>query len=236
MPELSIVIPCYNEEKNLPALLDRCFELLKNYSYAEVVIVDNGSKDNTQQVLASLLAGKDAAVQICKVENNQGYGFGILSGLKQAQGNVLCWTHADLQTDIFDCIKAYNIYREAKNENLLVKGKRRGRKVFDRFFTSMMSVYVLLKLKLYVSDVNAQPKLFSRSFYNKIVAGAPYDFSLDLYFLLQAKKKGIIKAFPVDFFNRVAGEAKGGGSGDLKLKLKLTRRTIDFINNNNLNA
>ena len=76
--------------------------------------------------------------------------------------------------------------------------------------------------------VNAQPKLFSRKFYDKhLVKGAPLDFSLDLYLLYWARKFGRIIEIPVYFEKRIYGEAKGGGS--FKTRMKLVKRTFAYI-------
>jgi len=72
----SLVIPCYNESDNLSILIDRCKILLDNREDIEVLLVNNGSTDNTHVVLKDLLRGVDQLnlriVYICK---NQGYGF-----------------------------------------------------------------------------------------------------------------------------------------------------------------
>jgi glycosyltransferase involved in cell wall biosynthesis len=228
MAQLSIVIPCYNEEGNLHALIAKCKEVIQSNTDVEIILVNNGSKDRSQQIMDELLNG-NTNIRSHHVKVNQGYGFGILAGLQQATADVLCWTHADLQTDIFDCLKAFEIYKAQSNPYLMVKGRRKGRAFFDVLFTSLMSYYAALKLGSFISDINAQPKLFSSKFHQEIEANAPADFSLDLYFLLHAKKKGTIVEFPVDFSQRTAGEAKGG-SGDIKLKIKLSKRTLNFIN------
>jgi hypothetical protein len=90
-----------------------------------------------------------------------------------------------------------------------------------------MQVYTNYILGISLNDINAQPKLFSREFYDKIKNNAPLDFSLDLYFLYQAKKIGTIKTIDVLFLKRKFGEAKGGGT--LKGKWKLIKRTMAYI-------
>ena len=73
------------------------------------------------------------------------------------------------------------------------------------FFTFGMQCYVNYRLGTKLSDINAQPKLFSAHFFKDIRKKAPYDFSLDLYVLYHAYKKGVIKTITVDFINRTAG-------------------------------
>ena len=84
MPEVSVrrslVIPCYNEAKNLPALLARCGAVLAGPA-TELVLVDNGSTDDSAAVLSALLPRHPYARSIA-VATNQGYGHGILAGLR----------------------------------------------------------------------------------------------------------------------------------------------------------
>src|SRR5258707_112984 len=129
---LSLIIPCYNEAKNLPLLVERCRLATREDECVEVILVDNGSTDDTPSVLARLLSDSPGCRSV-RVNVNQGYGFGILSGLRAAEGDVLAWTHADMQTDPMDVLAALALFREAAaaGENLMIKGRRRGRPLFD---------------------------------------------------------------------------------------------------------
>ena len=78
-----------------------------------------------------------------------------------------------------------------------------------------------------LSDINGQPKMFHRSFLEKLPE-PPLDFSLDLYLLFQARYHGIpILEHPVRFRRRLHGVAKGGGT--LKGKWKLILRTWNYM-------
>ena len=92
--KFSLIIPCYNEAANLSLLLDRCGKITDR-SDIEVILVDNGSTDNSSEVLLNLLP-RYAGCRTVRVEKNQGYGFGIFTGLRAATGDILGWTHADI--------------------------------------------------------------------------------------------------------------------------------------------
>jgi len=229
MINLSIIIPCFNESKSLPRLFQACLDACKGRSDIQFIFVNNGSNDDTQIVLDQLLNlegfkfGKSVHVPI-----NKGYGFGILQGLSVAEGRVLSWTHADLQTDAKDVVLAYELYKvELESNHCIVKGERKGRNLFDNIFTGGMSLISSLFLNQKLWDINAQPKIFNRDFM-KHLKKAPFDFSLDLYVLFVANRIKIsIESFPVFFSNREFGEAKGGGT--LKGKVKLIMRTFRYI-------
>jgi len=224
--KLSIVVPCYNEAKNIPLILNRFSEVIKR-SDVEVILVDNGSTDDSQDVLNEMLP-KFAFARTIKVEVNQGYGYGIIQGLKACAGEFIGWTHADMQTDPGDLIKALNIIEEkSSNKNIYVKGNRKGRPVFDQFFTSGMSLFETLYMGVKLHDVNAQPNVFSRDFFESW-ENPPKDFALDLYALYMAQKGGIeIIRFDVVFPDRIHGESHWN-NGSLKAKWKFIKRTLDF--------
>ncbi len=225
MPELSLIIPAYNESKNIPLLLDRASQVL-NVPGVELIIVDNGSTDQSPTVLRELLP-KFPFVRSVRVEKNQGYGFGILSGLRAAQGKYLGWTHADLQTDPGDALRGLEILRSPANEGrVFVKGKRHGRPIADVFFTSGMGVFETMLMGTPMWDINAQPTLFSRSFF-ETWKNPPHDFSLDLYAFYMARTAGLsIERFPVNFGERAHGVSHW--NVNWQAKVKFIRRTIDY--------
>ena len=134
MVRLSIIIPCYNESKNLPLLVSKCKEVFHKEQNIEIIIVDNGSKDDTSLVLDKLTSNLPFITRL-RIEVNQGYGYGILAGLAAATGEILSWTHADMQTDIGDALKGLDFFNgESNSEKLFVKGRRQGRPITDVFF------------------------------------------------------------------------------------------------------
>ncbi|MCM1121229.1 MAG: glycosyltransferase family 2 protein [Eubacterium sp.] len=221
--KLSIVVPCYNEEQNIPLILRRFGEIIKRDDI-EVILVDNGSTDNSAQVLAEMLP-KYPFARTTKVEVNQGYGYGILQGLRGCTGEYIGWTHADMQTDPADILKALAIIEQEKGL-VFVKGNRKGRPFFDVFFTAGMSLFETCYLRKKLYDINAQPNIFPKIFFDEW-ANPPYDFSLDLYALYMARKKNLkVVRFPVLFPERIYGESKWNTG--LKAKWKFIKRTVEF--------
>ncbi len=223
--ELSLIIPCYNETKNLPALVQRCVASL-NQPDIEVIFVDNGSTDETAKILPALIQPYSFLRSI-RVDKNQGYGFGILSGLKAATGKYLAWTHADMQTDPADVWRGLaEINKAVVGTDLFIKGQRYGRPLSDVFFTWGMGVFETLLLGTWLFDINAQPTIFAKSFFDSW-QNPPHDFSLDLYAYYQAKKNGlVIKRFPVNFEKRLHGISHW--NINWQAKFKFIHRTITY--------
>lgn len=221
--KLSIVVPCYNEAENIPLLLERFAAVIKGEEI-EVILVNNGSTDETEEVLKRWLP-KYAFARTVLVEKNQGYGYGILQGLQNGKGDYLGWTHADLQTDPADVIEAWKL-AERKGKPVYLKGSRKGRSWYDLFFTYGMSVFETIYLGERLFDINAQPNLFPMQFYQSW-ENPPYDFSLDLYALYLARKQKLeIQRFAVRFPKRLYGESKWNTGR--KAKWKFIKRTIEF--------
>ena len=225
MTKLSLVIPCYNEGENLPLLLERCSHVVSQRE-VEIVIVDNGSTDNSQSILSELLPGYPF-VSMVHVKKNKGYGHGILEGLKNASGDILSWTHADMQADPDDVIKGLKFFENsATPDRLFVKGKRYGRQFADIFFTVGMSIFETLLLRTAMWDINAQPNMFHRSFY-ETWSEPPEDFSLDLYVYYMAKKTRLdLKRFPVYFGKRAHGISSWNISP--AAKFRFIKRTLGY--------
>jgi len=223
-PAFSLVIPCYNEARSLPELVLRA-RFTAEAGGGEVVLVDNGSTDDTPQVLARLLDPADDRVRSIRVDPNEGYGWGITSGLAVARAPIVGWTHADLQTDPADALRAVAAM-EGVAGPVLVKGRRFGRPVADRVFTAGMSVFETVLLRRRLTDINAQPTVFSRELLDRW-GTPPKDFSLDLFAMYTAAERGFqIRRVPVVFAPRRFGTSSW--NVDLAAKRKFIRRTIDF--------
>lgn len=99
-PELSIIIPAYNEELRLPATLERIAAYLQTCGReAEVLVVDDGSKDRTAAVAESFRS-KIPALRIVSNGVNRGKGYSVRHGIQEAHGRVTLFTDADLSAPI----------------------------------------------------------------------------------------------------------------------------------------
>ncbi len=227
MYKLSLIIPCFNEAASLPKLIARCEEVFCDKS-VEVILVDNGSEDDTSKVISDHI--KKNYIRSVRVEENKGYGYGILYGLKYSTADFLAWTHADLQTDVSDILLALDILEKQKyNKELFIKGRRSGRPLSDSFFTFGMSVFESIFLRKIMFDINAQPTVLSRVFFESWIR-PPLDFSLDLYAYYMAKKENlIVKRIPVVFLNREFGHSHW--NVDWKSKIKFIKRTLKYSTN-----
>lgn len=94
---LSVIIPCFNEEKNIPELVERLANvfILKKIN-GEVILINDGSTDNTQESIEKS-AYKNKFVKFKHLENNSGMETGWKTGLELSSGEYVCLIDADLQ-------------------------------------------------------------------------------------------------------------------------------------------
>src|SRR5947209_354521 len=111
VPELSLVVPAYNESLNLEAVILEATQIFSSAGISyEINIVNNGSTDATQEVIEELQKN-DPHIFCIRLQRNLHYGGGILAGLRDARGATLGWMHADGQADPRDVVRLYRDMR-----------------------------------------------------------------------------------------------------------------------------
>src|SRR3954447_10892759 len=179
---LSIVLPCYNEAENLPSILKAYRDVWCDLP-AELILVNNGSTDATAGVLERELARPESQfARSVLVPVNQGYGYGVMAGVRSARGRVIGISHADMQCDARDLFRAYKLWSESTSPHTLVKGKRARRPPGASLTTNMMTAVASIVLMMPLTDINAQPKVFENSLVDHLIS-PPNGFELDLYLL-----------------------------------------------------
>ena len=215
----SLVIPCFNESSSMPILISE-IRSVSNNSEIEFILVDNGSSDSTPEILDTIL---DKNVLKLRLEENRGYGGGIKAGLAIARGEYVGWTHADLQYSLVDSLDFLN---HVDADIKYVKGRRRGRTLFQNFISANMSVFETLLFRHMLYDINAQPTIFHKNMLLDM-ARAPNDFSIDLYSYVIAKKhKFKVARYKVNFRNRSFG--KSTWNTGLKSIFVMSGKTIKY--------
>ena len=208
---LSIVLPAYNESATIGGLVkDLKRALTANGDSFEIVVVDNGSTDNSKEVLGEL-AKNIPELKIVSVFPNRGLGNGILQGLKEARGEILGWMPGDGQVTAEDLVNVHRMI--CRGDYALCKGSRTRRN--DAFFRLVQSrVFNTLFHFLFgvrSKDVNGTPKLFTRALYDRLDL-ASMDWFIDAELLIKAHK------LKVSFHEiSMAGQFRGGGASKVRI-------------------
>ena len=163
-PDVSFVIPCYNEEALIGYTIPRLMGAFQQAGHdLEIVAVENGSTDRTGEILAAMSA-ENPRIVVEKIEVNRGYGAGILAGLERASAPWVGMIPADGQVDAEDVVRLYDAVVQTDGH---VLGKVRRRFRMDGFRRKVVSIVynVLFRMlwpKLRSLDINGSPKLLPR--------------------------------------------------------------------------
>jgi glycosyltransferase involved in cell wall biosynthesis len=221
---LSIVLPCYNEGETLDKLSAEYRTALADIPGVELILVDNGSTDNTMETLrCEVEKPSPFPMRIVHVPVNQGYGKGILAGLKEAKGEFVAWSHADLQCPARDVVALWHKVQSQPNpKRCFGKGFRTNPRGLAGFYTKLQMLLCTLILGQRMNEINAQPKLFHRNFIQSFQK-PPMDYMLDLYACYKARlEKYEFITVEVLFLDRQAGESKWAFSLFSRWRFKLT--------------
>ena len=203
--KFSIVIPCYNEFASLQNLLETITPLQTNYDL-EYILVENGSLDRSKEFFQKNIEGKFTNLKVIYVNNNIGYGYGLQQGLEIASGDYVGWAHADSQVMVDDLkiFFEFLLHKNSKRE-ILLKGRRNKRGLFDLFFTISQGLFNSILFGKWLFDVGATPVVFSKNLV-KNFDEMPNDFSIELFTYVEAiKKRASIVRLNVDVTNRKIG-------------------------------
>jgi polyisoprenyl-phosphate glycosyltransferase len=207
MIKYSIILPCFNESGNIPVLMKKFSEFAPLPKNIEVIIINNGSTDNTEELKQEIL-NKYTFVKWIRIDQNQGYGYGIFTGLLQAKGKYIGYTHADMQTDPFDVKRAIDKIENQEDTYVFVKGMRKGRSLVSKLFSKGLETSAGFILSGKYKEINAQPTIFHSELMQQL-ASPPNHWGLDLYLYYKALKADYkLIRFDVEFPKRLYGKSK----------------------------
>lgn len=97
-PEISIVIPVYNEQANLPLLFERLTKVVDGLGRpTEVLFTDDGSKDRSLEILKGFVEKRPDIIKVIEFDRNYGQHMAVMAGFETAQGDIIVTLDADLQ-------------------------------------------------------------------------------------------------------------------------------------------
>jgi len=166
-PNYSIVIPAFNEAGRIPATLKSVVDCVRRQGWsAEVLVVDDGSTDQTAQVVRAFAAGAPE-VRLLQNSGNKGKGFSVRSGMLQALGEVVMFTDADLSAPIEEAERLFAAIAAgadiAIGSRWLESGRQTHRQPFYRqFFGRCFNAVTRLVMGLKFADTQCGFKAFTR--------------------------------------------------------------------------
>lgn len=202
-------MPAFNEEKNIKAVVSQALQAAKqNAQDYEVIVVDDGSKDSTAQIVSEM-SQKDKHIRLISHQINQGYGAAVKSGLAAARKDWIFFTDSDGQFHFDELPK----FISASNSADLIIGYRKKRMdPFHRVFVAqvLLKIWNFVLFGLTVRDVDCAYKLLPRRVRNAVNLETQSAITVS-EFLIKAKVAGFtIKQLPVRHYPRIYGTQTGG--------------------------
>ena len=223
---VSVVLPAHNEAENIRTTVEDCVAYLKNLdSDYEIIVVNDGSTDDTQNIVEEL-ASTNSKVVLVNHPVNTGYGSALRSGFEKASCEYIFFMDSDGQFDINDLDRLLPLV-SAKD---VVIGYREDRA--DSFIRSLNAwlygLYIYLTFGLKVRDIDCAFKVFPKKAYQDIrpikSGGALYSVE----FLIKLKRDGLtLKEVPVRHFPRRFGTQSGA---NIKVILRMFKESWKLRN------
>lgn len=205
---LSLVIPFYNEEKNIERVVSELITRFEKTSIDyELILVNNGSIDKSPQILEDLAKKKPDRIKVVHVPVNQGYGWGIINGLKLPSHEFIGYMCGDGQIKPEDVIRVFDGTKDGNYD--LVKVKRTIRKdgIIRQVLSRAYNFLFLVLFNVKTLDVNGSPKIVKRELLARISPAAK-DWFIDAEIMIKAKYLKLkVRELPVEFLHREKGRS-----------------------------
>lgn len=205
---LSIIIPVHNEGQTLTAAIckiaEYCESLLSNY---EIIVVDDGSTDGTEQIAREMML-LYPCLRMIKLKKNRGKGCAVRNGIFEAKGQYILFSDADLSTPISEAEKLFHYLKKgcdiAIGSRKLPSSQINVRQPWYReFLGNVFNIMVRLLVVQEVKDTQCGFKCFTRKSAKKIFREQRLNgFCFDVEVLYLATKYGFsVKEVPIRWFN-----------------------------------
>ncbi|KAK6939069.1 Glycosyltransferase 2-like [Dillenia turbinata] len=208
----SLIVPTYNERLNIPLFVYLVFKHLRDVNF-EIIIVDDGSPDGTQEIVQQLqkVYGEERILLRPRAKK-LGLGTAYIHGLKHASGNFVVIMDADL---------SHHLGKQKETGASIVTGTRyvkgggvHGWNLMRKLTSRGANVLAQTFLWPGVSDLTGSFRLYKKSVLEDIISSCVsrgYVFQMEM--IVRASRKGYhIEEVPITFVDRVFGSSKLGGS------------------------
>ena len=205
--KLYIIMPAYNEEANIKDVIDSWYPVVEKIGKeSRLVIIDDGSKDNTYKIMKELSKDRKQFIPITK--DNSGHGATVLYGYNYALNekcDYVFQTDSDGQTNPDEF---YEFWDLRKDYDMVIGHRNTREDGFSRVVvTKVLKLVIKLCFRVSVTDANTPFRLMEAQKLKENLKYIPKDFNLSNVILsvIYAKKKEKVKFIPITFRPRQGG-------------------------------
>lgn len=166
---ISLFFPAYNEEANVGGTIEKCIAVLEPLGCEyEIIIVDDGSKDRTAEIVQSYSA-KNPHVVLKKHEKNKGYGGALQTGFRSCRYGLLFFSDCDLQFDLGELISFIDLLKQDSSVDVIIGYRiQRADPLIRKLNAFGWKMWARLLFGLKVKDIDCAFKLFKKEVIDNI--------------------------------------------------------------------
>jgi glycosyltransferase involved in cell wall biosynthesis len=204
---LTIVVPAYNEGDSLKTYVTELTEFCKKNSFF-LIIVNDGSKDETKEVL-NAFTGAENILKVIHHKVNKGYGGAIKSGVLAAETKYIITVDADGQHMLEDVLMLYN--EIISNDAEMIVGCRKGQpsgNFYRRIGKSIIRGIARWLMPLHIYDINSGMKIYNTALAKKYISLCPDSMAYsDIIALIFISQKHLVLEKPIRISPRKMGKS-----------------------------
>jgi glycosyltransferase involved in cell wall biosynthesis len=222
--ELSIFFPFWNEGKNIEQVVAKAIPIAKQVADKwEIIMVDDGSSDNTAEI-AKDLAAKNPKLRLISHQPNRGYGAALKEGFANSKYQLVVFNDGDGQFDFSEVSKFLN---KINNADIVIgHRKRRVDNPFRHILMNLLKVWDLALFGFYFKDIDCGFKLFKKEALQKIQPLKSEGAMITTEILAKAKKAKLkIVEVEVNHYPRIYGDQSGG---NLRVIVRAVRESLSL--------
>jgi len=208
--DISIVVPAFEESKKIARDVEAAAAFLAGNGFAgEIIIVDDGSKDNTSQAAKSLETPANVSLKVIRYEQHRGKGYAVRTGMTQSKGDYVMFADSGLCVPYEEVLRGLELLKTDTCDIAHGSRKMRGchiekaQSLYRRICSKMFHWFVIhdMKIPAEFADTQCGFKMYkgdvARHLYGECITDG---FTFDIEIIMRAQKEGYrIKEFPIDW-------------------------------------
>lgn len=207
--ELSIFFPFWNEEKNIEKVVKKAIPIASKVATKwEIIMVDDGSSDNTLKI-AERLAASNPHLVVASHSPNRGYGASLKEGFSHAKYNLIVFTDGDGQFDFSQVLRLLS--KIGKSDMVIGFRKKRLDHPFRHLLMNLLKIWDFVFFGFYFKDIDCGFKLFKKEAIEKMMPLKSEGAIITTEILAKARKEKLkIAQAQVSHYPRIYGDQSGG--------------------------